>query len=83
MQTVSRNGFGGEQGGAFEHPAKVLFAGVLVLATAALEAREGFVTDSQPFQMHDADVVLAALPNLPLLEFHASTVVFQRRCGER
>ena len=60
----------GEQNGAFEHPAEVLFAGVLMLAGAALQALERFVADFQPFQMHDADIFVAAFPNLVLLKFH-------------
>jgi hypothetical protein len=76
----------GDQGSAFEHPAEVLFADALMLAGTALdtlEAVEGLVADFQPFQMHDADEFFAAFPNLPLLEFHAPTVVFKAAAGQR
>ena len=72
----------GEQGGAFEHPAELLLADALMLAGAAPEILEGFVVDFQPFQMHDADVFLAAFPRLPLLELHALTVVFTAAVGQ-
>ena len=60
-------GVTGEQNGAFEHPAEVLFAGELMLAGGVLQALERFVADFQPFQMQDADIVFAAFPNLVLL----------------
>ena len=76
-------GVAGEQRGAFEHPAEVLFAGMLMLPGTALEALEGFIADFQSFQMHDADKFLAAFPSLPLLEFHTPTVVCKTGAGQR
>ena len=72
----------GEQGGALEHPAEILFAGGAVLAVGALEALEGLVADFQPFQLHDADEIFAAFPRLALFQFHAYTIVFPVRGGE-
>jgi hypothetical protein len=37
----------------------------------------------QPLQMHNEDKFLAAFPSLPLLEFHAPTVVLKIAAGQR
>jgi hypothetical protein len=54
-----------------------------MLAGAALQALERFVADFQPFQMHDADIFVAAFPNLVLLKFHSPTVVFKSAPSQR
>ena len=76
-------GFVSQQRGAFEHAAEVLFAGVLMLAGAALQAFERFVANCQPFQIHDADIFFAAFPNLVLLKFHWLTVVLKSPVSQR
>ena len=75
-------GVAGDEAGAFEHTAEILLAGMLMLPGAAPEALEGLIADFQPLQMHDADKFLAASPNLPLSELHASTLDFQTTAGE-
>ena len=72
-----------KQGGAFEHPAELLFVGAPVCAGAALEALKNLVADLQAFQMYDADKFIAAFPGLPLFEFHAITVGLKRPIGHR
>jgi hypothetical protein len=59
--------FGENQRRALEHPAEIFFARLLMFAAGKILARGGLVTDFQPFQLHDADVLRAALPNLTLL----------------
>ncbi len=59
-----------EQGGSLEQPAKIFFAGVLVLAVGEPKIGGGFVTDFESFELHDADVFPAAFPNLALLKLH-------------
>jgi hypothetical protein len=41
-----------------------------MFAVGELEVRRGFVTDFEPFKMNNADVDVAAFPDLALLKFH-------------
>lgn len=71
--------FGSDENGAFEQPAEILFAGVLVLAVGELEIGGGFITHFESFEVNDAHKFIAALPDLALLEFHGmigSTLAF-------
>ncbi len=43
-----------------------------MFAVGELEIRRGFVTDFEPFEVNNADVDLAAFPDLALLKFHCS-----------
>ena len=71
-----------QQRRTLEHPAEILLARRAVFAIRALEALEGFIAHFQPFQLHDAHEIFAALPRLALLQFHAYTIVFPVRSGE-
>jgi hypothetical protein len=55
---------------AFEQAAEIFFARVLMFAVGELEVRRGFVTDFEPFEVNNADVFIAAFPDLALLKFH-------------
>jgi len=41
-----------------------------MFAVGELEIRRGFVTDFEPFEVNNADVLVAAFPDLALLKFH-------------
>src|SRR5579863_372493 len=78
--------FGSDEDGAFEQPAEILFAGVLVLAVGELEIGGGFVTHLKPLEVNDAHKFVAALPDLALLEFHGmigSTLTFVQYIVQR
>jgi hypothetical protein len=62
---------GTQESRAFEQAAEIFFARVLVFAVGELEIRRGFVTHFEPFEMHNADIDVAALPDLALLKFQA------------
>jgi hypothetical protein len=67
-------GFAGGRGDehcAFEQAAEILFAGVLMFAVGELAIRGGFVTDGEAFDVNNANVDVAAFPNLALLKFQA------------
>ena len=67
------DGFPGGRGHArraLEQAAEILFARVLMFAVGELEIRPGFVADFKPFEPDNADVFVAAFPDLTLLKFH-------------
>ena len=70
---------------AFEQAAEILFARVLMFAVGKLEIRRGFVADFEPFELNNADVFVAAFPDLALLKFHRWKIhlfcyLIQARC---
>jgi hypothetical protein len=60
----------GDEGRAFKQAAEILFAGVPVFAALGLEIGNGLVTDFEAFEVNDADIFLAAFPDLALSQFH-------------
>jgi len=54
-----------------------------MFAVGELEIGRGFVADFEPFKLNDADVFVAAFPDLALLKFHgresSSLLIFQER----
>ena len=58
-----------QQRAAFQQTAKIFLARLVMGACGGLETLEGFVTDFQPFQAHDADESVAVFPDLALPEF--------------
>src|SRR5690242_2425127 len=61
--------FFGKQRAGFQQPAKIFFARDDVFAFTGLQVLDDFVADLQPFEMNDADVIIAAFPDLTLPEF--------------
>ena len=59
---------------AFEQAAEILFARVLMFAIGKPRIRRGFVTDFEPFEMNNADIGVAAFPDLALLKFHGRKI---------
>src|ERR1035438_10269707 len=59
-----------QQGGPFQQPAEILFAGVLMRAVGEPKIGGGLVTDLEPLEVDDADVLFATFPDLALLQFH-------------
>jgi hypothetical protein len=45
-----------------------------MFAVGELEIRRGFVTDFEPFKMNNANVDVAAFPDLALLKFHGKKI---------
>lgn len=45
-----------------------------MLAVGEFEIRRGFITDFEPFEMNNADVLIAAFPDLALLKFHGRKI---------
>lgn len=66
----SFRGLGVDQGGALEQAAEIFFAGVMMFAAGEVLAGGGFVADFEPFKLDDAHVLIAAFPDLALLQFH-------------
>ena len=46
-----------------------------MFAVGELKIRRGFVTDFEPFEMNNADVGVAAFPDLALLKFHRRKIL--------
>jgi hypothetical protein len=65
---------GSKQGRAFEQAAEIFFARVLMLAVGEPEIRRGFIADFEPFEVNNADVGVAAFPDLALLKFHGKRI---------
>ena len=51
----------------FEQAAEIFFARVLMLAVSELGVCRRLITDFEAFELHDANELLAALPDLALL----------------
>ena len=45
-----------------------------MFAVGKFEIRRRFITDLEPFELDNADVFLAAFPNLALLKFHREKI---------
>jgi hypothetical protein len=67
-------GGSGDKRRAFEQAAEIFFACVLMFAVRELEIRRGFVTDFEPFELNNADILIAAFPDLALLKFHRKKI---------
>lgn len=59
---------------ALEEAAKIFFARVPMLGISEFGVRCGLVTDFEAFQVDDANVFFAALPDLSLLQFHRGSL---------
>ena len=64
----------GQEGRAFEQAAEIFFARVLMFAVGELEVRRGFITHFEPFEVNNADVGVAAFPDLALLKLHGKKI---------
>jgi hypothetical protein len=60
----------GDEGRALKQAAEIFFAGVPVLAALGFKSGLGLVTDFETFELNDADIFLAAFPDLALSQFH-------------
>jgi hypothetical protein len=58
-----------EQAAFFQQSAEIFFAGVTMLAFAAVEIFQDFIGHFQSLEVNDADVFIAVFPDLALLEF--------------
>jgi hypothetical protein len=65
----------GDEGRALEEAAEIFFTGVLVAAAGELGVGGGLVTDLETFEVNDADVFFAALPDLALSQFHGESFI--------
>ena len=61
--------FPDEQGCGFDQAAELLLGGVMVPAFARRDGIENLVSHFEPFEVDDADELLAKFPDLPLLKF--------------
>jgi len=60
----------GQEEGAFDEAAEFFLADLMLGAGLGLEVLHGTVNDGQAFPVNDAQVEIALLPDLVLLEFH-------------
>jgi hypothetical protein len=65
----------GDERCALEQAAEIFFTGVPVFAGLGFKSRLGFVTDFQTFEVNDADIFLAAFPDLALSQFHGESFI--------
>jgi hypothetical protein len=75
------DGFWGEELAFFQQAAEIFFAGVAMLAFAAVEVLEDFISDLEAFKVHDADIFVAVFPDLSLLEFQRHGILEIRLSG--
>jgi len=61
-----------KQGGAFQQAAKSFLTDAVMHSFASAGIFHGLVGDFQAFELHNAEVFLASLPNLVLRQLHLS-----------
>ena len=74
--------FGGEEGGVFDEAAEFFFADVMVGAFAGRQVLESLVLHLESFEVDDAQVEVALVPDLALCQFHWADDTSREREGK-